>query len=121
MVGGLGASALGCMLASASPAPLGQPWYLFHQGLSSRAQISQTDVTDATKLLPDVTPATPVMLQHAQVCSQHLLCKPTEMGIDEVVIMGLLPKISQHLKDGRAALAHLLTGEEGHSLLQSSQ
>lgn len=43
------------------------------------------------------------------------------MGIGKVVIMGILPKTSQHLKDGRGALAYFLAGEEGHGLLQNSQ
>jgi len=65
--------------------------------------------------------ATPVMLQHAQVCSQDLLRQLTELGIDKVVIIGLPSRISQHLKYGKTAVAHLLAGEEGHGLLQSSQ
>lgn len=35
--------------------------------------------------------------------------------------MEILPKTSQHLKDGRGALAYFLAREEGHGLLQNSQ
>lgn len=104
----------GCVLVSASSASLGQPWHLFHQALSRncpnfpdrRARCCQTSSwSKASNLSTTLLPA---------------LAMQANRGGHRWVI-GFLPNISRCLKDGRAAWAHPLAGEEGQGSWQSSQ
>lgn len=110
---GVGASALGCVLVSASSAPPRQPWHLFHEALSRNCPN-----------FPD---------RHGRCCqipSWSRASNPSRALLPALAmqayrgghrwVIGFLPKISQRLKDGRAALAHPLAGEEGHIPWQSS-
>lgn len=111
---GVAAFALGCVLVSASSASLGQPWHLFHQVLSRncpnfpdrRARCCQ--ISSWSKASNPNTTLLPALAMQA------------DRDVHRWVI-GLLQKISQCPKDGRAALAHPLAGEEGHGSWQSSQ